>query len=71
MIEKKSTIYSCKMNGSIYMKEVYKYSGIILPPLVYAEMDQVVRLILSAFLNFNIMNSCIHLLDNEIGVPNG
>lgn len=42
-----------------------------LPPFVYAEMNQEVRLILSAFLNFNIVNNCKHLLDNDIGVPNG
>lgn len=34
-------------------------------------MNQVVRLILSAFLNFIIVYNCIHLLDNDIGVPNG
>lgn len=42
-----------------------------LPPFVYAEMNQVARLILSAFLNLIIIYNWKHLLDNDIGVPNG
>lgn len=53
------------------MKIKIKLNYIILPPFVYAEIDQVVKLILSAFLNFTIVYSCKHLLDNDIGVPNG
>lgn len=42
-----------------------------LPPFVYADMDQVVKLMLLAFLNFIIVYNCKLLLDNDIGVPNG
>lgn len=52
-------------------QKIIKVENENLPPFVYAEMNQEVRLILSAFLNFSIVNNCKHLLDNDIGVPNG
>jgi len=58
------------------MKKLIKNNIILvenenLPPFVYAEINQEVRLILSAFLNFIIVYNCKHLLDNDTGVPNG
>jgi len=52
---------------------LYSHQNVFLhvSPFVYAEMNQEVRLMLSAFLNFTIVYNCKHLLDNDIGVPNG